>query len=154
MPTPLLKRFGPWLGIWRGRVDFSEGHQGIMQFTLKPIFGGEAIQVETVSFGIKDSQSMTRGWGYMSLDRSGRVVNNMYGSYFGFAILLETPDDPEVLSLQGNLPGNEVMDVTMSVTDDVFTLSSMRAEGYHGNRNRPRTYTIMNRVSHSYTEDA
>lgn len=154
MATPLLKRFGTWLGVWRGRVDFSEGRHGIMQFTLKPIFNGEAIQVETIAFGVHDSQSITRGWGYLSLDRSGRVINNIYGSYFGFAILHETPDDPEVLSLQGNLPGNEAMDVTMSVADDVFTLSSMRTEGYQGSRDRPRTYTLMRRVSRTYREES
>ena len=125
-----------------------------MQFTLTPVFGGQAIQVETVAFDIESSRSITRGWGYFSLDRSGRVVNNIYGNYFGFAILHETPDDPEVLSLQGPLPGNEVMDVTMNVLGDEFTLSSRRWEGYTSHDDRPRTYTRMKRVAHYVEGDS
>jgi hypothetical protein len=144
MPTPLMKRFGSWLGSWRGACDFSDGRAGVMQFTLTSIFLGEAIQVDVISFD-ETGTPISRGWGYLSLDRRGRVVNNCYGNRLGFAVLTETPDDPDVLSLAGQLPGNMKMDVTMSVSGDVFTLSSFVHEGYRATDDRPRTYMQMHR---------
>ncbi|MCB9893522.1 MAG: hypothetical protein H6839_03635 [Planctomycetes bacterium] len=146
MPTPLITRFAEWLGTWRGKCEFSDGREGLMQFRLTSIFNGEAIQVETASYVSDSGAPMTRGSGFFSLDRQGRVVNNIYADYLGFAVLVETPDDPEVLSLEGGLPGNRTLAVTMSVADDLMTLSSRVGEGYKSAAGRPRTYTQMRRV--------
>lgn len=117
-----------------------------MRFTLSSVFNGDAIQVEAASYDVASGQPITWGWGYLSLDPRGRVVNNCYGNALGFSILHETPDDADVLSLEGALPGNRTMDVSMSVADDVLTLSSRVGEGYRGSDDRPRTYTRMRRV--------
>ncbi|MCA8916718.1 MAG: hypothetical protein KDB90_15100 [Planctomycetes bacterium] len=146
MPTRLIKRFGDWLGTWRGTCEFSDGRAGLMQFRLTSVFNGEAIQVDTASYIPESGAPMTRGSGFFSLDRQGRVVNNIYADYLGFAVLVETPDDPEVLSLEGGLPGNMTLTVTMSVANDLMTLSSRVGEGYKSAPGRPRTYTQMKRV--------
>jgi len=148
MPTPLMKRLGNWLGTWRGPIDFADGRAGLIQFDLTSLFFGEAIQVEAVSFDAEGA-ILTRGWGFISLDRKGHVVNNCFGNAIGFAVLHETPDDEEVLSLTGQLAGNQTMDVTMNVEADVYSLSVRVYEGYHQSDDRPRTYTRMKRVGNA-----
>jgi hypothetical protein len=143
-----MNRFGHWLGTWRGPCDFSDGRTGVIQFVLTSIFGGDAIEVAVFSLDSAGSP-ITRGWGYLSLDRRGRVVNNCYGNRFGFAMLVETPDDPDVLSIAGQLPGNMTMAVTMSVHGETFSLSSRIHEGYRPTDDKPRTYTQMQRVGFS-----
>jgi hypothetical protein len=146
MATKLIDRFGHWLGTWRGPCDFPDGRRGVVQFVLSEIFNGEAIQLETVAYDTETGEAIAWGDGLLSLDRQGRAVDNIYGSNFGFAMLVETPDDPGVLSMEGPLPGNLTMDVTMSVVDDVLTLSTSISEGYRTGVARPRTYSRMARV--------
>ena len=117
-----MRRFGHWLGAWRGPCDFADGRTGLIEFNLTSVFFGQVIQVESVSFD-SSGRIMTRGWGYFSLDRKGLVVNSAYSNALGFALLNETPDDDGVLSLTGPLPGNLTMSATMSVTGDVYALS-------------------------------
>lgn len=149
----MIRRFRTWLGTWRGRIEFTDGRSGIMQFKLSSIFSGEAIQVETSFISSEDGRPLNRGWGYLSLDASGQVVNNMYSSELGFAVLKESPDDPGVLSVSGGLSGNEVLDVAMSVVGDEFTVSSHRREGYSGHDDRPRTYAVMKRIGLTMPEN-
>lgn len=145
MPTELMRRFGHWLGTWRGPCDFADGRTGLIRFELTSIFFGEAIQLDVSSFD-ETGEIITRGWGFLSLDRKGRVVDNCYGNRFGFAVLTETPDDEEVLSLSGPLPGNLTMDLTMNVVDDYYSLSVRIHEGYQPTGDQPRTFTRMQRI--------
>ncbi|MCB9936457.1 MAG: hypothetical protein H6840_12285 [Planctomycetes bacterium] len=148
MTTPLIKRFHDWLGVWRGPIEWSDGRRGIMEFTFESIFNGQAIEVRTVSFD-SEGAPLTRGWGYLSLDRNGRVIDNIYFSDAGFSVLHEVADDPGMLSLHGPLPGNRNLDVAMMVEDDVLAISSRLGEGYAASDARPRTFTRMRRIGRS-----
>ena len=145
MDTPLVKRFLPWLGLWRGPITWSDGRTGLMQFSFEPIFNGQAIESRTIAYDANGA-TLTTGHGYLSLGRDGRVVNNMYYNLAGFAVLYEVPDDPGMLSLQGPLPGNRRIDVAMFVEGDVLHLSSRISEGYAAQNDGPRTITLMRRV--------
>jgi hypothetical protein len=145
MPTPLLRRFNEWLGVWRGPITWSNGRSGLMQFSFESIFNGQAVEVRTVAFD-SEGAMLNAGHGFLSIGRDGRVVNNMYYNLVGFAVLNEVPDDPGMLSLQGPLPGNRWMDAVMFVEEDVLTLSSRIGEGYAARDEGPRTVTRMRRV--------
>lgn len=145
MDTPLVKRFLPWLGLWRGPITWSDGRTGLMQFSFEAIFNGQAIESRTIAYDANGA-TLTTGHGYLSLGRDGRVVNNMYYSLAGFAMLHEVPDDPGMLSLQGPLPGNRRIDVAMFIEGDVLNLSSKVSEGYVARDDGPRTVTLMRRV--------
>lgn len=145
MATALLKRFRRWLGVWRGPITWSDGRSGLMQFSFESIFNGQAIEIRTVAYDAAGTP-LTIGHGYFSLGRDGRLVNNMYYNLVGFAVLLEVPDDPGMLSLQGPLPGNRRIDVVMFVDGDDLSLSSRIAEGYAVRDEGPRTITHMRRI--------
>jgi hypothetical protein len=152
MPTPLLNRLGSWLGCWRGASALPDGRAGVFEITITSHFDGNVLQVEACSW-IPDGGLVSHGIGLWSLAESGRLVNATWIDRWGHCVLDETPDDPDVLSMEGPFSGNLRLSVSFRLEDGALLMSSAVGEGYAGGR-QPRTWARMTRIATQRAADA
>ena len=145
MASPLIKRFGHWLGTWRGIYELDDGQSGVLEITLSPHFNGRMFEVAARMWHKDTGELRTLGTGFWSLNQSGRIENVMWAGNMGFCHLEETPDDPEVLAMEGSLAGNLTFSVSFRTEDDALLMSSGIGEGY-AISSKPRTYSRMYRL--------
>jgi hypothetical protein len=146
MATPLLDRLAQWLGTWRGASALADGRSGVFEVTISSHFDGNVLQVEARSWDGITGELISQGAGLWSLARTGKIENTMWTDKIGFCVLEETPDDPDVLSMEGPVSGNLRLTVSFRFEDDALLLSSSVAEGYASAGPRPRTFARMTRV--------
>jgi len=151
MHSRLMERFGSWLGVWRGPAELEDGRKGIAEFRLSPYFEGQLIEVEGLSIDAESGESQSWGIAHVVLDASGRAVWRQFNRRIGFCTLHESPDDPEVLTVRGALPGGREMVVNWQVQgDELFlTVAALEASGNEPGR---RTTSRMCRVGSGYGE--
>lgn len=147
MDTPLLTRFGKWLGCWRGPATRPDGTRALVEFNLVPHFGGELIQLDARVIHGKTGQAISSGAGLWALDGDGSIVNGMFGTPFGHCVLRERADDEDVLSMEGRLSGNADLAVTFRVVDGEMEFNSRVIEGYATQDDPPRMVAKLRRVS-------
>ena len=124
MSTRLMQRFGHWLGFWRGAAEFENGLKGAMQLLITPHFDGQAIEIAATSFELDSGLTRNIGAGLLAEAAGGRIKEHLWGDRVGFVILVETPDDPDVLSLQGEAAGGMVMSLSFQLEDDELVFTS------------------------------
>ena len=122
-----------------------DGTPGVLEVSLVPHFDGRVFEVSATIWERADGEMRTHGVGFWALGRSGRLENVMWADDLGFCLLEETPDDPEVLSMEGTLAGNLSLTVSFRTEDDALLMSSGVGEGY-ATGTKPRTYSRMYRM--------
>lgn len=144
MVTPLLERLGQWVGTWRGASALDDGGTGVLEVSIASHFDGNVLQVEARSWDGVSGELLSHGVGFWALRPDGKIENTMWSDRLGFCLLEETPDDPDVLSMEGSVSGNLRFTVSFRFEDDALFLSSAVGEGYAGSR--PRTFARMTRL--------
>lgn len=140
-----MKRFGHWVGTWRGGCELDDGGAGVLEVSLLPHFDGRVLEVSARIWQKESGEMRSHGVGYWSLNRAGRIENVMWADRMGFCHLEETPDDPEVLAMEGTLAGNLSFSVSFRTEDEFLLMSSGVGEGYASGA-KPRTYSRMHRL--------
>jgi hypothetical protein len=147
MSTPLLDRFQSWLGRWRGTTEHHDGRKVMAEFTFTPYFNGEMIQLDVLVIDPETGQAINGGVGMLALDERGRAVDVIASERLGHAVLRENPDEPEVLSLSGQLAGNLEYVITFRREGDELHYNSRSIEGYAAPETKARYVTVLKRVN-------
>lgn len=130
MNDRLSTRFEDWLGVWRGPGRRFDGSPAMMDMAFTEVFAGRALHARALLSDMETGRTLSRSLAFWSLDRDGAVVCAQFSDAFGHALLHELPDDPDVLSLAGPLPGNVEFGVTLRRVDDYLEVNSRASEGY------------------------
>jgi hypothetical protein len=146
MPTPLLRRLARWIGCWRGSVLLEDGRAGVLEVIISPHFDGNMLQLDARSWLLESGEIRGQGMSFWAMGRDGRVENAMWSDRLGFSVLAETPDDPEVLAMEGDLSGNLRLSISFGMEDDELLMSTAVMEGYAAARDVPRATSRMQRV--------
>ncbi|MBZ0136015.1 MAG: hypothetical protein K8I27_06540 [Planctomycetes bacterium] len=145
MASSLIKRFSHWLGTWRGACELEDGGEGTLEVSLTPYFDGQVFEVSARIWENSSCEIRGHGIGFWGVNRQGRVENTMWADTLGFCLLEETPDDPDVLAMEGVLSGNLAFSVAFRNEDHVLLISTSVGEGYAAG-DKPRTYSRMTRL--------
>lgn len=147
MGSALQNRFKDWLGCWRGARVTDDSPPTLFQIEIVPHFDGEVLQVDALVVNIETGETLARGIGFWTLDAEGRVINTAFRSDFGHCVLRESPDDEEVLAMEGGLPGNQKFVVTMRHAGDEIELNSRVFSGYQSADGPERVSATLKRVT-------
>lgn len=153
MASALIKRFGHWIGTWRGGCELDDGSAGVLEVSLTPHFDGRVLEVAARIWERASGEMRSHGIGFWALNRQGRLENVMWADQLGFCQLEETPDDPEVLAMEGTLAGNLRFSVSFRMEDHTLLMSSGVGEGY-ASGSKPRTYSRMHRLGIAPPEES
>ncbi|MCA8916720.1 MAG: hypothetical protein KDB90_15110 [Planctomycetes bacterium] len=153
MTTPLLSRFQPMLGFWRGPNELETGRRGLMEMHFQSHFEGEVVQLDAHTWDIATGETFSAGTGLFALGPDGRIIENLYVERFGFCRLDETEDEPDVLALRGDLPDGFTMSVSLRLEADELLLTSQLKSGVVG-MDLPRTVARLRRYDRQRGEGA
>jgi hypothetical protein len=135
----------PLLGTWRGPAGLETGRNGIIQMRFAPLFEGNLVQLDATTSDAETGETLSVGAGLIALDRSGRIVEGLYAKRIGLSLMHETPDDPEVVAISGDLPGGLSMGVSFRVEEGEMLFTSQVKSGAVG-MGAPRTVARLKRV--------
>jgi hypothetical protein len=145
-------RFRDWIGTWRGSVDFLDDRDAFVILTILPLFEGACLELNTE---VLDSETLglrSRGYGLYSLDRRGRLVASTWGTLTGFALVEESPDEPDVLAVEGPMPGNRRLRFTLLREAEQITFAVGIVEGYEAGCENRRSAGVLKRSRGPYAE--
>jgi hypothetical protein len=146
MTNSLMARFSSWLGYWRGAAEFENGLRGTIQLRLTPYFDGQVIEIAAKSFELDSGRTRNIGSGLLAADAQGRMREHLWGDRIGFVDLVEMPDDPDVLSLTGEVAGGMVMTLTFQLEDGELVFGSHVGKPGVGADAPIRTVSRLSRV--------
>ncbi|MCB9893520.1 MAG: hypothetical protein H6839_03625 [Planctomycetes bacterium] len=153
MTTPLVSRFQSMLGYWRGPNQLETGRHGLLEMHFHSHFEGELVQLDAYTWDTVTGETFSAGTGLFALKHDGRLIENLYVGRFGFCMLHETDDEPDVLALLGDLPGGRTMSVSLRLEDDELLLTSQLKAGVVG-KDLPRTVARLKRYDRPPGEGA
>lgn len=142
---PELERFRPWLGHWRGPGTMVGVTPSFIEISFKPLFEGDVLEVISSSWDAETGQCLSTGIGYWSSGPDGKIAAAIFSPGLGSVMMLEVPDDPAAVAIEGMASGNLRFTVALLAEGETLTLTARKTEGYAGSTEN-LTYGVMRRI--------